>query len=86
LLFDRGNNALYDGICLFSDSGIDYPYPADDRLVLPAFSCLPAVKDYRNIMPFSFPVLDEGIDQCLPLVPEIFVVDTDYVVSINDYR
>jgi len=86
LLFDGGNNALYDSICLFSDSGIDHSYPADDRLVLLPFACLPAVKDNGNIMPFSFPVLDEGIDQFLPLVPEIFVVDTDYVVSINDYR
>jgi len=36
-------------------------------------------------MPFSLPVLDEGIDQNLPLLPEIAVIDTDYVVSINNY-
>jgi hypothetical protein len=85
LPFDRGNNTLYDGIRLFSDPGIDYSYPADDRLALLPFPCLPAVKNYGDIMPFSLPVIDEGIDQNLPLLPEISVIDTDYVVSINNY-
>jgi hypothetical protein len=85
LPFNRGNNTLYDSIRLFSDSGIDYLNPTDDRLALLPFPCLPAVKDYGNIMPFSLPVIDEGIDQNLPLLPEISVIDTDYVVSINNY-
>lgn len=47
---------------------------------------LPSVKDDSDVMIFSFPVLDEQVDQSIPMPAQIMVMYTDQVVAVDNKR
>lgn len=55
-------------------------------MILQNSPCLPSIKDNGYLMTLVLPVFDQGLNQYLPLLFEVFMIDTDYIISINDYR
>lgn len=47
---------------------------------------LPSVKDDSDVMIFSFLVLDEQVDQSIPMPAQIMVMYTDQVVAVDNKR
>jgi|GEM_PF-6345589 len=82
----QSKDAFDDSIRLVTDPGIDNPNPLYDRLMLPRFTRLPPVKNYRDVVTFPFPVLDKRFYKLLPLLPEIPMSNTGKVIAVDDKK
>ena len=47
-------------------------------------SCLPSIKDNSNFMTFSLMVFNEGINQLIPLLLEVFMINPNQVITVNN--
>jgi hypothetical protein len=49
-------------------------------------SCFPSVKNNSNGMTFFFVVFNEGLNQLIPLLFKVFMLDPNQVITVNDNR
>jgi len=49
-------------------------------------SCFPSVKNNSNGMTFFFVVFNEGLNQLIPLLFKVVMLDPNQVITVNDNR